>query len=143
MWKHHCRTHIDPCVAHKNEDGKGSQENSSDGIPQHLQGRNNNKRCDRSIALQMWPSGYYVRPKGKPQVPSPMKIKEGRNQDEWEIQNHPGSPFWNDLHINNEWMVFMTPSNNIIEEEMEIGRHGWQVKDEGKSPQHGTSKRKL
>ena len=22
----------------------------------------------------------------------------------------------------------MTPSNNIIEEEMEIGRHGWQVK---------------
>ena len=76
----------------------------------------------------MWPSGYYIRPKGRPQVPSSMKIKELSSQDEWEIKDHPGSPFWNDLHINVEWMVFMTPSNHIIEEEMEIGHHGWQVK---------------
>ena len=75
----------------------------------------------------MWPSGYYIRPKGMPQVSPFMKIKEFRNHDEWEIKKQLGSTFWNELHVNSEWMVFVTPSNNIIEDAMEIGLHGWQV----------------
>ena len=43
-------------------------------------------------------------------------------------KNQPGSPFWNELHINTEWMVFMTPSNNIMKDTMEIWVHGRQVK---------------
>ena len=120
--------HTDPSGDHKSEDGQGSQEITNDRISQQFQTGNNDKRYDKSIALQMWPSECYISPNCGPQITPSMKIKDVRKQDKWEITNQPGSPFWNDIHINNEWIAFMTPSNNIIEEEMEVGQHEWQVK---------------
>ena len=105
---------------------KDYKKKTNDGISQHIQAGNNNKRYDKSIALQMWPSGYYIRPKGGSQITPSMKMNEVRKHDKWESTNKPGSFFWSDIHINNEWIVFTTPSNNIIEEEIEVGQHGWQ-----------------
>ena len=75
----------------------------------------------------MWPSGYYIRPKGIPLVSPVMKVKEVRSLCEWEIKNEHSTPNWNEILINNEWMEFMTPSNAIMEDTMKIGLHGKQV----------------
>ena len=59
-------TSPDPYEVHNNWDDEGSAENSSDGICKFLHGRSSSKMYKRSIASRMWPSGYYIRPKGMP-----------------------------------------------------------------------------
>ena len=82
----------------------------------------------KAIEFQMWRTGHCIRPHGIPFVSFLMTANEVKSFTKREIKNVTGNPPWNNFTMNNQWMNFLTPSNDTMHDDMEIGLHGMRVK---------------